>query len=158
AYLACLYARLPEPAAWARAEELARLTAATKNPTMLGMAHVILAEVALQRGELVAAEAEARTAFTILGAFPTYRMDAVALWSRLLTRLGRPAEALAICEEMAQQIEASGQRSYALIDLYTALSEARLANGLPDGARQSVERGLVVLRFRLADLPEDAAM
>src|SRR5262249_35199322 len=118
------------------------------------LAHGTLAMVALRNGELPIAEQHARTACEILQPFPPYRLDIVALWSRILFLQGQDAAALQICEEMVQQIEALGLESYGLLDLYVALAEARHKVGSAEGARQIVERALLVLQRRADDIPD----
>jgi tetratricopeptide (TPR) repeat protein len=153
-YLARLLATSGAPHELTEAEALAREVLDTQNPTVLGLAHGVLAQVAQRRGDLARAEEEARTASGILTQFPPYRLDIVALWSRVLIELGRDADALRECEAAAAQIEALGMRPYGLVDLYVALAEARAKSGSMDAAREVLVRALAVLQERVDDIPD----
>jgi hypothetical protein len=153
-YLARLLAASGAPHELTEAEALGQELCGTQNPTVRGLAHGVLAAVARQRGDLARAEEEARTADGILTPFPPYRLDIVALWSRVLSELGRDADALRVCEEVAAQIEGLGMRPYGLVDLYVALAEARAKTGSMDAAREVLERALTVLQERVEDIPD----
>jgi serine/threonine protein kinase len=157
-YLARLLASRSDAAAQEEAEALAREILGTQNPTVLGLAHGVLATTALHRRDLAIAEQEARAACEILEPFPPYRLDMVALWSRILTMMGRSADALRICEEMVQRIEALGMLSYGLVDLYVALAEARKRSGDEEGARSMLGRAVAELRRRVEDIPDADAI
>jgi len=143
--------RLDEP------EQLARAAIAGKNLSLLGPAHGVLAELALRRGDLEAAEAEARTACEWVRPFPTYSWDLVALRVRVLLALGRAEEALALSEATLQQFERIGMAGQGEIDLRLAVAEAREAAGRPEAAREMLRLTLPRLRLRVEDLPDTAA-
>lgn len=121
----------------------------------MAQARVALARV--HRHHLVAAEAEARVVCDLLRAFPAYRPEVVALWSRILAEQGRTEESLKVCEKGFAQNEALALVGSGLLDLYTARADALIRCGKPEAARPIVERALSILRQRTADLP-DAAM
>jgi tetratricopeptide (TPR) repeat protein len=153
-YLARLLARRREAGALDEAETITREVLGTQNPSVLGLARDVLARVALQRGDLALAEEEGRAACEILEMFPPYRCDVAAAFSRVLAARGKAADALRVCEEMVQRIDALGLESYGLIDLFVALAEARQVAGAGDGVREVVERALALLRKRAADIPD----
>jgi hypothetical protein len=157
AYCKIYLARLLATGSDAERDEADRLAGDvlnTQNPTVLGLAHGVLAQTAWRRGDLARAEQEARAACEVLVAFPPYRLDMIALRSRILSEQGHAAESLRICEEMVQQIEALGLESYGLVDLYVALAEARARSGDAGGARSVLEKAASVLRRRADDIPD----
>ncbi|KFE68133.1 hypothetical protein DB31_7370 [Hyalangium minutum] len=139
------------------AEELARAAIAGENQSLLGPAHGALATIALRRGELEAAEAEARTACEWVKPFPTYSWDLVALRARILLSMGRVQEALSLSEETLRQFEHIGMTGQGEIDLRLAVAEAREAAGQSEAAREMLQLTLPRLRVRMEDIPSAEA-
>jgi predicted Ser/Thr protein kinase len=143
--------RLEEP------ELLARAVIAGKNASLMGLAHGVLAELAMRRGTLETAEAEARVACEWVQPFPTYSWDLTALHVRTLLALGRAAEARGVGEAALQQFERIGFSGYGEIELRLALSEARNATGHSEAARELLRTALASARRRVDDIPEPTA-
>jgi tetratricopeptide (TPR) repeat protein len=139
------------------AEKLAGEVFGTQNILFLGLAHAVMARVILNRGDILAAEQEAQEACELLRPFLPYRLHTVALLSRILTTQEKGAAALKNCEEAAQELDALGLESQGMLALLVALAEAQQRNGLNSEARGAIVRALVVLRERVADIP-DASM
>ncbi|WP_395827937.1 serine/threonine-protein kinase PknK [Archangium violaceum] len=154
ARLLCLVAasdQLGEP------EQLARAVIAGKNTSLVGLAHGVLAELALRRGDVELAEAEARTACEWVRPFPAYAWELLALRVRLLLTLGRIEEALGLGEESLQRFEHIGMAGAGELGLRLAVAEAREAAGHPESARRMLQTTLHRLRLRVEDLPDAAA-
>lgn len=139
------------------AVELARVTIAGKNRSLLGPAHGALAEVALRRGDLKTAEAESRAACEWVKPFPTYSWDVVALRVRILLAMGRVPEALSLSEETLRQFERIGMTGQGEIDLRLAVAEAREAAGQSEACREMLQLTLPRLRVRVEDIPSAEA-
>jgi tetratricopeptide (TPR) repeat protein len=155
-YTAHLCASSKDPADWDVAERHAGKLQAIQNLTMLAQARLILAKIKWNRGDLTAAAAEAHAACDLLRSFPTYRPQAVALWSRILAAQNRTAESLHVCEEGFAQNESLGFEGSGLLDLYAALADAYIRCGQPASARPIIERAVSILRLRADDIPDPA--
>jgi hypothetical protein len=157
AFLAYLLARtapldhLDEP------ERLAHDVIATQNTSLLGFAHGAIAEVGRRRGDLVAAEREARMACDAVRAFPAYAGPIVALHARILLEQQRVGEALAVAEAGVRELERLGLEGAGEIDLRLSLTETLHAVGRTQDARAVLADILPRLEKRLADIPEPAA-
>ncbi len=143
--------RLDEPA------QLARSVIEANNLSLTGIAHGVLAEIARRRGDLPAAEAEARAACQATLPFPPYSWDLRALLVRILLEQGRAAEALALGEEAVRALEQLGLSGAGELALRLALAEARDAAGQADAAREMLADALPRLRKRADDIPDAAA-
>ena len=73
-----------------------------------GQGRRVLADVLCRRGELVAAEREARTALELLTFQPLEQVASTTTLAAVLLAQGRAAEALVAAEEALQQYEALG--------------------------------------------------
>jgi hypothetical protein len=69
---------------------------------------------------------------------------------------GQEAQALRLCQEAAQSLEARGIESRSLTELHTTLAEAAEATGNHDVARSAVERALSLLSSRVQGIQEPA--
>jgi hypothetical protein len=156
-YLARLLVQVAAPDRLDEPEQLARAVIAGGNASLLGLAHGVLAALALRRGEHETAEAEARLACEKVRPFPPYSWDMVALWMRSLLALGRTAEALDAGEEALQRFESIGMAGYGEVDLRLAVAEAREAAGQAESAREMLRLTLRRLQLRVDDLPDAAA-
>lgn len=152
-YLARLLSRVAAPDQLGEPEQLARAVIAAKNTSLLGHAHAVLAEIARRRGELEAAEAEARTACEQVQPFPAYSWDILALRLRILLALGRVTEALGTGEEALQRFEHIGMSGYGEVELRLAVVEAREAAGQPEASRELLQATLPRLLLRVEDIP-----
>jgi tetratricopeptide (TPR) repeat protein len=154
AFLAHWLSVSPNPDDWEEASQIARLACQSPNPNPAGQAHRALAQVAFARGDLVAAEAEARSACQVLSMSVPNMTDFTSLLARILRAQGKDAESLSVCEETMQKVHALHIEPYGLLDLYVALAESRERVGQPEAARESVEQALPILKRRLDDIPD----
>lgn len=152
-YLAEWLADSTSPEDWTEATQLARLSAQSKSPSTLGIAHKILAQIAQVQGDLGTAELEAQTACQIHARSAPYRPDSAARWSQILRQQGKAGDALKVCEEVMQQISTLGIEPNGLLALHLALAEAGEQAGQPETARRAVEQALPILKRRLDDIP-----
>jgi hypothetical protein len=157
AYLARLLALVAPPERLDEPEQLVHAAIASKNLSLLGTAHGLLAELALRRGELETADAEARTACEWVKPFPPVSWELVALRIRTLLALGRAQEALALGEETLQLFQRIGMAGQGELELRLAVVEAREAAGQPEAAREMLRLTLPRLRLRVENIPEAAA-
>jgi len=111
-HLCCFAGTLADRGALEEAHEVASRTVAAWQAQGLrmyeGPGRRILADVLYRRGELAAAEREARTALELLRFLPLEHMAATATLAAALLAQGRAAEALAAAEEAMAQYEALG--------------------------------------------------
>jgi len=156
-YLARLLARVVPLDRLAEPEHLARAVIAAKNPMMVGLAHGVLAQLAVRRGDLITAEAEARIACKHMRPFPTYSWDITALRAQILRSLGRTQEALAAGEEALERLSRLGVSGHGEIDLCLAVAEARDATGRTEEGRTLLRETLRGLRRRVDDIPSAEA-
>ena len=145
-----------DPAHWEEAQEHAQIACQTKSYTILTRGRRVLSLVALLRGDLATAEAEALTACRNSASFPPYRLDATVTLSRVLRAQGRLAEALTACEDILQLMTKLGIEPYALLSLLAELAEVRERLSLREPAMQIVAQALPLLKRRLDDIPEPA--
>jgi hypothetical protein len=156
-YLARLLARvapvdrLPEP------EHLARVVIAADNPMTAGLAHGVLAQLAVRGGDLATAEVEARMACERVRPFPTYSWHIIALFVQILLSLGRAQEALDAGEEALERLVRLGVSGYGEIDLRLAVAEGLGATGRIEEARTMLRETLPRLRRRVDDIPSAEA-
>jgi hypothetical protein len=144
-------AELDEPA------QLARDAIATKNQSLLGMAHGVLIEIMRRRGDLSGAEAEARVACEAARPFPPYAWELIALRMQILIEQGRAAEALPIGDDAVGELERLGLAGYGELALRLAVAEAHHAVGDTAAAAAALAVVLERLWIRVADIPEGAA-
>jgi hypothetical protein len=157
AFLASLLARTASPDRLDEPERLARDVIAAENSSMMCFAHGAIAEVRRRRGDLVAAEREARTACEAGRPFPPYTWPFLALHARILLEQGRADEALAVAEAGVRELERLGLESCGEIDLRLSLAETLHAVGRTKDARAALAGILPRLQKRLDDIPEPAA-
>jgi len=156
-YLARLLARIAPPDRLAEPEHLARAVIAADNSMTLGLAHGVLAQLAVRRGDLVTAEVESRVACERVRAFPTYSWDITALRVRILISLGRAQEALDAGEQALGQLSRLGVAGYGEIDLRLAVAEALGATGRTEEGHALLRETLPRLRRRVDDIPSAEA-
>jgi len=156
-YLARLLARVGPPDRLAEPEHLARAVIAAGNPMMVGLAHGVLAQLAVRRGEFATADAEARLACERVRPFPTYSWDITALRVQILLTLGRAQDALDAGEDALARLARLGVSGYAEIDLRLAVAEALGATGRTEGGHALLRATLPGLRRRVDDIPSAEA-
>jgi tetratricopeptide (TPR) repeat protein len=156
-YLARLLARIALLDRLAEPEHLARAVIAAGNPMMVGLAHGVLAQLAVRRSDLATAEVEARMACERVRPFPTYSWDITALRVQILLSLGRAQEALDAGEQALERLSRLGVSGFGEIDLRLAVAEARGAMGRTEEGRTLLRETLRGLRRRVADLPSAEA-
>jgi tetratricopeptide (TPR) repeat protein len=89
----------------------------------------VLADVLRRRGELAAAEAEARAALTRLARLPLEHASTTAVLAAVLLAQGRPADALAAADDAMGQYETLGAYGYRGAFARLVQIEAREATG-----------------------------
>ncbi len=124
-------------------------------PIFLFIPSLVLARVALARGELAEAEAHARKACEL--PFPCYRLLARTTLSTVLRAQGRLAEARQCAALGCEAMERLGGAGAAAVGMYLALAEACLAEGDTGAAEGSLRKALQCLRARAEDIPDAAA-
>jgi len=142
---------LDEPA------QLATDAIAAKNPSLLGVAHGVLAEVRRRRGDLPGAEALARAACEAARPFPPISWDLIALRMRILIEQGRAAEALPIGDDAVRELERLGLSSSGELALRLAVAEAHHAVGHTAAATAALAVALERLWIRVNDIPASTA-
>jgi hypothetical protein len=155
-YLAQWLAESANPDDWQEATQLAFLSAQSNIPSVLGISHQVLAQVAQLRGDLGTAELEARTACQIHEKAVPYRAESAALWARILRQQGKTAESLKVCGDMLQQLDALGIEPYGILALYVELAETRERSEQRELARDALVQALPILRRRVEDIPDSA--
>jgi len=156
-YLARLLARVAPLDRLAEPEHLARVVLAAGNPIMLGLAHGVLAELAVRRGDLATAEVEARMACERVRPFPTYSWDVTALRVQILLSLGRAREALEAGEEALERLSRLGVSGFGDLALRLAVAEALGATGRTEEGHALLRETLPELRRRVDDIPDTEA-
>ncbi len=156
-YLARLLARISPLDRLAEPEHLARAVIAADNPVMVGLAHGVLAQLAIRCGDRTTAEVEARMACERVRPFPGYSWDITALNVQILLSLGRVREALDAGQEALDRLAHLGVSGYGEIDLRLAVAEALGATGRADECRTLLRETLPRLRHRVDDIPSAEA-
>jgi tetratricopeptide (TPR) repeat protein len=143
-----------------REEAVALATELTKTPGVSPgfrlWALQILAEVALSRGDLVAAEARAREAFVPTPAV-LRRLKTVAILIRALLGLGRHDEARSLAEEHLTWMEGNGGAGYNEVPLRLAIAQAFAHGGDVARAREVLRQALGLLQHGAERIPDVAA-
>ena len=155
-YLALVLARSTDLYSLHEAEKRGRACLQSRSPHIIGLAHGALAYASRQMGDLSAAALEAGRACEFLQPFPPLRLEFICLRSRLMREQGQNPDALRLCEEALQEMEALGIEPAGLLDLYVALAQAREHASQHEAARMAVQRALPILRRRVADIPDPA--
>ncbi len=156
-YLARLLARIAPLDRLAEPEHLAQAVIAADNPMMVGLAHGVLAQLAVRRGDLATAELEARMACERVRPFPAYSWDITALRVQILLSLGRAQEALDAGQEALERLDRLGISGFGEIDLRIAVAEALNAMGRAEEGRTLLRETLPRLRRRVDDIPDAEA-
>ncbi len=156
-YLARLLARIAPLDQLAEPEHLARAVILVKNPMRVALAHGVLAQLAVRRGELATAEVESRMACEWITPFPTCSWDITALHVQILLALGRAREALAAGEQALERLAGLGVSGYGEIDLRLAVAESLGATGRAEEGRALLRETLPGLRRRVDDIPSAEA-
>lgn len=152
--LAEVLADSKSPNDWEEAQQLALLVSQTRSHSPLARARRTLAQVALSRGDLIAAEAEARSACAIAANLPAYMTDSVVLVSRILRVQNRLTEALKVSEDALQKLRALDIEPFAILALYVELAEAQETMGDRALAIGTLVQALPILRRRSDDIPD----
>jgi len=156
-YLARLLARITPLDRLAEPERLARAVIAMDNPIAVGLAHGVLAQLAVRRGDLATAEVEILMACERVQPFPTYSWDITALHVQIMLSLGRAQEALDAGEQALERLSALRVSGYGEIDLRLAVAEALDATGRAEDGRTLLRETLPRLRRRVDDIPSAEA-
>jgi hypothetical protein len=140
----------------ARAFALERV-AENNNLLQLGLSHTTLSMVAMRKGELTEAEADARKACDLLSIFLPFWLLALALLSKILREQGRAADARETAALGVRQIEQMGGAGAGEIPLRLALAEASYADGRTLDADAELRACLSALEARAATIVDPAA-
>ena len=150
----------PEQAQRESAADSARelLVSSQGNFLGQGVAHYVLAQVALGRGELAEAEVHGRQAYAWLATVPTYQFLASVSLSTLLLGWGRVSEAREVAERSARELERPGN-SFVLntVAVRLALAEACFAQADAPAGEEALRRAVRDVRVRAEDIPDAAA-
>jgi hypothetical protein len=124
---------------------------------MVGLAHGVLAQLAVRRGELEAAEIEARTACEQVWPFPSSSWDISALHVQILLSLGRSQEALDTGEQALERLFRLGTSGSGELDLRLVVAEVRGVMNRTEEGRALLRETLPELRRRVDDIPDTEA-
>jgi hypothetical protein len=150
----------PEQSQRERASASARewVKAAGGNLLGEGLAHYILAQGAVGRGEWAEAEVHGRQAYALLAAVPAYRLLASATLSTVLRAQGRLPEAREVAEWGVWEL-GRPRDSFFLnaVAVRLALAEACLAQGDTAAGDDALRWAVREVRGRAEGIPEEAA-
>jgi hypothetical protein len=155
--LAVFLAHSAEPACWEEARALAHTPRGEGPPIFSGLAALVEAKVAVRRGALSEAEAEARKACGQLASMFFHHARAQRLLSQVLLAQGRAAEARQVAALGVQRLDESGSEGVGAGGLHLALAEACLADGDTQAGEAALRRALQCVRNRAGDIPDAAA-
>jgi len=156
-YFARLLARVTPLDRLGEPEEYAQVVIATDRPTMVGLAHGVLAQLAVRRGDLATAEVEAHMACERVRPYPTYSWDITALHVQILLTLGPTQKALETGEAALERLSRLGVSGFGEIDLRLAVAEALDATGRTEEGHALLRETLPRLRRRVDDIPSEEA-
>jgi tetratricopeptide (TPR) repeat protein len=144
---------------WRQARTRARSFLGTGSGNILhvGIAHAVLAKVAVHFGELPEAEAQARQACDILQHLsPPFLLQARLVLGAALLAQGRSSEARQVVESGVEGLEPPGLAGYFAIQAHLSLAEVCFAQGDTEAGNASLRQALSSLRLRAEDIPEPA--
>jgi len=156
-YLARLLAGSAPPAELDEPVQLARDALATNNPSVICIAHGVLAEVSRRRGDLPGAEIDVRAACEAARPFPAYSWELIALRMQILIEQGRAAEAVPIGDDAVRELERLGLAGCGELALRLAVAEVHHAVGDTAAAATALAAALDRLWIRVHDIPEATA-
>ncbi len=158
-HLVLVLSSSPDPVHQEEASHLARQILEMKKPNLLhqGVAHVALARVALFRGELTAAEAQARSACELLGVLLPFHLIACRTLCTILLEQGRAAEARQVAERGVHALEQLGGEGSGAVGTWLSLAEASLALGESSVAEQALRNAQRSLYLRAKEVSVPAA-
>lgn len=125
------------------------------NMEASGHGYTIRAECLLRRGDLVAAEAEARTACEVTRPFRAYWWRATAVRTRILLELDRVSEAVAVACEAVDCLLTLGMRGSGDLELLQVAAEAHHLAGEDERALSLLHTTLRRLHDMLARIPAE---
>jgi hypothetical protein len=137
--------------------QLATDVIATKDLSLLGVAHGVLAQIRWRRGDLPGAEAEAHVACEAARPFPPYLWDLTALRLQILIEQGRAAEAAPIGDHAIHELEHLGLAGHGELALRLAVAEVHHAIGHTAVAAAALGLALERLWIRVNSIPEGTA-
>jgi eukaryotic-like serine/threonine-protein kinase len=158
-YLALVLVSSTEPAHYEEARQLALHTVQTEkvNLMLLGIAHVVLAKVAVHQRQLLEAETQARKACEVLAMFVSYQLMAYTTLSAVLLAQQRVAEARAEAEQGILALEKIGSAGEGSVGMWLALAEACFAQADMAAGEHALREAVRCLCLRAEDIPEEAA-
>jgi hypothetical protein len=141
------------------AGQLARLILETEKPNLLhqGVAHLVLARVALSQRELPVAEVQARRACELLTGLIPFQL--IALRSLCVTLLAgeRPAEAREVADRAIQALEQLGGEGSGAVGAWLSLAEAAIAQGKTGVEEKAMRKAGTILSRRAEDIADPVA-
>ncbi|WP_224243714.1 serine/threonine-protein kinase [Hyalangium gracile] len=158
--LARVLAVSPDPAhrQEARAMAIKWVESCTSNRLNLGVAHLVLAQIATADGALDEAEPHARKACETLAPFAPFLPEARRQLGAILLRQGQVAEARETVELALRELEASKAGGMARVGLFQVLAEACFALGDTASGELALLEGLQLLLARSATIPDLEAL
>jgi ATP/maltotriose-dependent transcriptional regulator MalT len=156
-HLSLVLVSSPAPAHHEEARELAlrAMQAEKVNVMHLGIAHIVLAGVAVHQGQLLEAETQARKACEVLAMFVPYQLLAYTTLSAALLAQQRVEEARAEAQKGVQALEKMGHAGVMSVAPWLALAEACFAQGDMAAGEHALREAVRCVRLRAKDLPEE---
>ncbi|HEX8706615.1 MAG TPA: AAA family ATPase [Myxococcaceae bacterium] len=153
--LALVLVSSAEPAHHDEAHQLALETQETQKTNVInqGSAHLVLAKVALLRGLLTEAEAQARKSCEALRSFRAYHIMARTTLCNSLLAQQRVAEARAEAEQGVSELEQMGPPGAMAVGMRLALAEACFAQGDQEPGEAALRKALECVHLRASDIP-----
>ncbi|HEX5754621.1 MAG TPA: protein kinase [Archangium sp.] len=152
--LALLLAGSTDPARREEARALADGQELAGRNILPGLAHLLKAKLAENRGARAEAETRAREACEVLASFVFHQHTARTLLSRVLLAQGRAAEAREVAALGVRRLEQDGSEGSGAVALRMALAEACFAGGDTHAGEAALREALRYLREHARDIPD----
>ncbi len=155
-YLASVLADRTDLQSLQEAQALAKDVIGTKdvNPFFLGIAQIALAITLERQGDLVQADSEATNACRTLTMMPGFGLHAQAVKLRILIARGDSAQACATAAEGLARLMQAGCGGVYEVRFRLAASEAYLADGQIQNARNELRQAMQQLEIRATKIPD----
>jgi hypothetical protein len=114
----------------------------------------VLARLGLLRGQLEAAEAQARAAMQFFASMPVYLAHVAPVQIQALLGLGNPAAACQVAQQVLDLVPSLGGFGVAEVELRLVASEAFAAAGAKERAHAELAETLRQIELRVADITD----